>query len=363
MKKNINESEYTDFDIDRQMERDFIYNDDDEWMRRNGSWDDKMKFELGLIRRPGEVAKYPSTTDGLNRIASRAQKLLDYYTDPKRAATNSCVLRARALKKILKNCEDRITNPGSYIEKQRGEAEREYDKRTSQLRQSDTERILKTYAYPKDRVEPSDDEYDTMNDFRSKSWFPGNFDEDEPIQLSEANLRYMVSESVKRLLNEIDWKTYYNAMNKAKERGDKRARMFGDAAQNEFGQKYSFVAPREYKGEDDYEDDYWDEYVNYYPDFTGKNPGTRYMDKRYVQSMDDPFNGDYDVNHLRFDGNKYHTGENVFYDDMSSTERPDAFDRRLRPADLELAKSGDEEFGAFMNGKYDFDPQKGWYRK
>ena len=176
----IRESEYTDDYIDWQMRMNRTV-DDGEWIRRKGSWDDRMKYELGLIGALGEQPKYPSSIEGLNRLVDRASGMLEYYTDPKRAADKACQLRARALRKIIAACEDRITNPSKYIEKQRAEAEKEYGRRTGNLRQSDTADILRRYSYPKD-----------IKENVSKNI----------VKINEDALRKIIAESIKSVLKE-----------------------------------------------------------------------------------------------------------------------------------------------------------------
>lgn len=179
IKKVLKESEYTDDYIDYQMRMNRPISDA-EWLKRVGSWSDKIKFELGLVDKLGVAPKYPSTTEEIDALATKAKKMYEYYTDPKRANDRNCELRARALKKIINDCEDRLTNPMPYVEKQNTLANNEYDKRTTNLRTGDKQKQLRTYAFPKDKtqqpyVEP--DEKSSLIDVDKKPMFPHNFDE------------------------------------------------------------------------------------------------------------------------------------------------------------------------------------------
>ena len=195
----LSESEYTDEYIDNYM-RSRETMDDGEWLRRNGDWDDRVKYSLGLITRLGEPPRYPSTVEGLDDLATRAKEMRDYYSDPKRATDRSSNLRVRALDRIIRRCEDMISNPQEYVGKQDAAADKAYDKRTEYLRDGDTERIMKTYAYPKDRTEQSDDERDTMRGFDNGSWFPDNFKEKTVV--SESEFRGMIAEAIMEALGE-----------------------------------------------------------------------------------------------------------------------------------------------------------------
>ena len=67
------------------------------------------------------------------------------------------------------------------------------------------------------------------------------------VKLSEAQLKKVITESVQRVLSELDWKTYANAMKKASSKSNKyddaefkRARKFQDAAVDAFNDKYKY---------------------------------------------------------------------------------------------------------------------------
>ena len=67
------------------------------------------------------------------------------------------------------------------------------------------------------------------------------------IKIKESQLKKIVAESVKKVLSEIDWKTYANAMKKASEKSNKygddnykKANRFRDAAIKSFNDEYGF---------------------------------------------------------------------------------------------------------------------------
>ena len=92
----------------------------------------------------------------------------------------------------------------------------------------------------------------------------------QKIRINESTLRKIVAESVKRTLNEIDWKTYANAGKKAGHGGDistqremnpqgtpsqwfhdavnsrQRAKMFYDKAKEQFNQDYGYTNGKRY---------------------------------------------------------------------------------------------------------------------
>ena len=59
------------------------------------------------------------------------------------------------------------------------------------------------------------------------------------VFINESDLKNMVCEAVRRIMNEIDWKTYANARAKALERGESlRANKFGSAAWKGFNDEF-----------------------------------------------------------------------------------------------------------------------------
>ena len=57
------------------------------------------------------------------------------------------------------------------------------------------------------------------------------------IRLNESQLHNMISESVKQVLTELDWKTYANAAKKAYEKGRDSGWDFSRAAERELNKK------------------------------------------------------------------------------------------------------------------------------
>lgn len=58
------------------------------------------------------------------------------------------------------------------------------------------------------------------------------------IKLTESELKGLISESIKKILSELDWKTYQNAANK--DRNPKRAKEFSDMARDRFNDQYEY---------------------------------------------------------------------------------------------------------------------------
>lgn len=60
------------------------------------------------------------------------------------------------------------------------------------------------------------------------------------VRLTESELKNIITESVKNIISELDWKTYANAARKSRERGDDwtRASKFNHGANKAFRDKY-----------------------------------------------------------------------------------------------------------------------------
>lgn len=62
----------------------------------------------------------------------------------------------------------------------------------------------------------------------------------QKLRITEQDLHKIVSESVKRIITELDWNTYANASDLAYRRGEKkRAKRFNDASVDSFNRKYA----------------------------------------------------------------------------------------------------------------------------
>lgn len=74
----------------------------------------------------------------------------------------------------------------------------------------------------------------------------------QTIRLNEADLHRIIKESVKKTLNELDWKTYMSAAQKRKAQGDyKKAGTLSDFANQRFGQQYDINNAEEHSGNSD----------------------------------------------------------------------------------------------------------------
>lgn len=61
------------------------------------------------------------------------------------------------------------------------------------------------------------------------------------IKLTESKLQQIVSETVKKVLSELDWRTYASAAQKSEENGDtERSNKFRQAAQNSFNRQNGY---------------------------------------------------------------------------------------------------------------------------
>ncbi len=60
------------------------------------------------------------------------------------------------------------------------------------------------------------------------------------VRLTDSELKSIITESVKNIISELDWKTYANAAKKSRERGEDwvRAKRFNRAADERFRDKY-----------------------------------------------------------------------------------------------------------------------------
>ena len=186
-------------------------------------------------------------------------------------------------------------------------------------------------------------------------------------QLSESRLVGMVSECVKQVLTELDWKTYMNASRKAYERGEyERAEKFADAARKEFGDKYgldTFVGADEpFLPDSGYNLGYdLEGGASNYRGGRFREPFTSYMNQ-----YDDGMESLFDPHYLHYNGTKYYSPEIElgWYanpENFGSVDRPDMFDKLLSPDDLEKVKSGDQDLSAYRNGRAKYSPEKGWH--
>ena len=172
----------------------------------------------------------------------------------------------------------------------------------------------------------------------------------------------VVTESVKRVLTELDWKTYMNAARKAHERGlNDRAWKFSNAGLQSFYDKYgteTFIPDEKYGenagtylqyglgGGSHYNTGEYDEPHTYY--------GSEYQDSMMDYGSQ--------PNSLHYNGTNYYRPYNPWYDDeeMGTDKRPSRFDSMLKPDELEKVKAGDADLSAYRSGKAKYSKDKGW---
>lgn len=178
----------------------------------------------------------------------------------------------------------------------------------------------------------------------------------QAVKLNEEQLRKVVAESVQKILNELDWKTYANAARKAKLKGDDREDAFADAARNRFNKDYGY-----YKYNDDSDPDfpeapsYSSDSLHYsMGDINGDNI-TSFADQgwSYGEDWGDDFRGKYDFSPSS----------------VSSHETRDPDGREIDPW-LNTAKNvGNKEIEDYITGKYGYQKSglgfrgKGWHLK
>ena len=165
------------------------------------------------------------------------------------------------------------------------------------------------------------------------------------IRLTESDLHRIVKESVNKVLTELDWKTYANAHQKAKLRGDKdRAGKFGRAAIDNFNKDYKY-----YKHNNDEEPSYNSDYLDYgMTDMNGdsitSNVGQGWSTK---YDWGDDFKGEY----------------NFQPDYINSKETRMPYAREIDPW-LNTAKNvGNKEIEDYVTNKYDYQKGLGWRKK
>ena len=172
------------------------------------------------------------------------------------------------------------------------------------------------------------------------------------VKLNEAQLRKVVSESVQKVLNELDWKTYANAMRKANARGEyKRASTFGDAADSAFDDKYGYNPDAGYK-EPTVRRGIGGEVV-------GVNDDGRELRRMYDYDSD---TGTY-TNPRNYDSTKAF-GLLDKYDNAGRYKRytnPSLKRFFNNPEQEKAYKKASEETDNYMLGKYSYDDENGWH--
>lgn len=209
------------------------------------------------------------------------------------------------------------------------------------------------------------------------------------VNVTEGQLRNMIAESIKRYLNEIDWKTYDSAMRKAAERGEwHRAGKFGDASKSAFNRDFG-------SNDSPYDYNYQRQNVPYRTGIIGyKDNGEPIYDDNTTQSnkgfYDDDviaYSDSYDPDclekirmgfqgfrHRRTPDGKFHTTMKDIdkYTDNDDFNQKDndydywyqqSGDESTRADAMQKARKGAKETRHYLNGEYTYDNQKGWHLK
>lgn len=208
------------------------------------------------------------------------------------------------------------------------------------------------------------------------------------IRLTESQLHSMISESVKQVLSELDWKTYDSAMRKSAKRGEwNRAGKFGDASVQAFNRDFgSNESPYDYnysranvpfrtkyKGEDKDGNEIWD----------GTQSNYGFYDDGVYACSDSNYPGVHEViptgsrqwQHRRTPDGKVHTSMkdiDKYTDNDDYNKRDNEYDYwynrsgedPTRAKAMQKARKGAKETMNYLNGKYDYEPNgRGWHLK
>lgn len=179
------------------------------------------------------------------------------------------------------------------------------------------------------------------------------------VKLNESQLKKIIAESVKNVLSELDWKTYANARDKARERGEhKRAMKFGNAADNAFNDEFAYA------------DKYGDKYGE------GNVHGDTFMNTVNANSKPNGFKSpSHSIRHLSGDL----SNEKPYnYDDTKAFGLMDKYDeegryKRVKNPSLKKFFNDSEQEKAFrraskemddyVSGNYTYDNENGWHLK
>ena len=175
----------------------------------------------------------------------------------------------------------------------------------------------------------------------------------QTIRINESQLRRMVAESVKNVLNEIDWKTYQNAAKKARERGDNRQSKFMSAAADAFNDEYGWG-----------EEGFYDPKVHYdgmHLRATNNDPTQHTMERMY----------DYDSENGTYSNPRNYDSTKAFglfdkYDKDGRYKRVwnPSLSRYFEDPEQEKAyRRASKEMDDYKTGKYVYDKEKGWHLK
>ena len=182
------------------------------------------------------------------------------------------------------------------------------------------------------------------------------------IKMNESQLHRIIAESVKRVISEmdeLDWKTYMNAYEKAKQRGDLRADKFFSKARHEFNDQYGtgndpngdqiiqMNNSNSIWGLERGEDGVTNNVQMDYDDWN--NDGTKHS--RYRASQTDR-RGDEELYGISREKGKNNS--------LGWTPTRDI--RHFSPDMQNKLKNASNEFDDYKEGRYKYDKQGGWKR-
>lgn len=196
------------------------------------------------------------------------------------------------------------------------------------------------------------------------------------VRLTENDLNQIVTESVKRVISELDWKTYANAARKSSFNDIDRYGKFSNKAADEFNKKYRYSNQYGTNGDNGVT---WSNIDGISPDdvLKSNNPDTDYEQWRYgdipVEYYEkygpDTVDSEWDEDFVDDNGNIStvhrkninHNGETKFH----HPEYPTNVDRNLRNVKdydtlKQKYKNANDEFSNYLNGKYKYVKGKGW---
>ena len=154
-----------------------------------------------------------------------------------------------------------------------------------------------------------------------------NMNRKNTIRLTESELKRVITESVKNIISELDWKTYANAHKKAIDNRDyKRADRFQDAAVDKYNDEYGF---------NDNEGDFC------------------MIDSQHADGLGCEW-----VHYPNGDRKLFHDGYHEF-DEFSSPAKLKQRKRNLP----QRVKKAEKEFANYSRGNYTYSKSKGWHLK
>lgn len=197
------------------------------------------------------------------------------------------------------------------------------------------------------------------------------------VKLTESELKQIITESVKKIISEMDWKTYANAARKSSFNDLNRYSKFSNKASDEFNKKYNYsnsYSPKDNIGitstnidginpddvlktnnpDNPYETwTYGDIPIEYYERYS--NEPEHEWDEEYVDD-----NGNIKTSHRKIDNGEWKTyrpirrtnGNNI--DNKNLQNLPDYKKLKQKYTDA------NDEFENYLNGNYKYIKGKGW---